>query len=222
MVKGWVNPEESLNLQVREALTAWSMAHQPRHLVYRSGHRDPDHGSRRAHLHHQADQQRLGVHLDGQLQHHHPSRTLNPTGTPRPARWPDDRRPRRPAPPPSKPNEPSPPPSPTEQNPADQRDVQVTVGDVQVKVDVAAAGDDDAQRASNWPTAGHQPGGAAGLTSSSSAWSSHPELHLLGTPRPHLCFIQRRRPAALLPPGLGGQWRVRPGLRGRFLRRGRR
>ena len=35
MVKGWVNPEEWLYPQVQEALSAWSTAHQPRHLVYR-------------------------------------------------------------------------------------------------------------------------------------------------------------------------------------------
>jgi thioredoxin reductase (NADPH) len=35
MVKGWVNPEESLYPQVQEALSAWSIAHRPRHLVYR-------------------------------------------------------------------------------------------------------------------------------------------------------------------------------------------
>jgi thioredoxin reductase (NADPH) len=35
MVKGWVNPEESLYPQVQEALSAWSTAHQPGHLVYR-------------------------------------------------------------------------------------------------------------------------------------------------------------------------------------------
>jgi thioredoxin reductase (NADPH) len=35
MVKGWVNPEEWLYPQVQEALSAWSVAHQPRHLVYR-------------------------------------------------------------------------------------------------------------------------------------------------------------------------------------------
>jgi thioredoxin reductase (NADPH) len=35
MVKGWVNPEESLYPQVQEALSVWSTAHQPRHLVYR-------------------------------------------------------------------------------------------------------------------------------------------------------------------------------------------
>jgi thioredoxin reductase (NADPH) len=35
MVKGWVNPEESLYPQVQEALSAWSTAHRPRHLVYR-------------------------------------------------------------------------------------------------------------------------------------------------------------------------------------------
>ena len=35
MVKGWVNPDEWLYPQVQDALSAWSMAHQPRHLVYR-------------------------------------------------------------------------------------------------------------------------------------------------------------------------------------------
>jgi thioredoxin reductase (NADPH) len=35
MVKGWVNPEESLYPLVQEALSAWSIAHQPRHVVYR-------------------------------------------------------------------------------------------------------------------------------------------------------------------------------------------
>ena len=35
MVKGWVNPEEWLYPQVQEALSAWSVAHQPRHLIYR-------------------------------------------------------------------------------------------------------------------------------------------------------------------------------------------
>jgi len=35
MVKEWVNPEEWLYPQVQEALSAWSMAHQPGHLVYR-------------------------------------------------------------------------------------------------------------------------------------------------------------------------------------------
>ena len=35
MVKGWVNPEEWLYPQVQEALSAWSIAHQPRHVVYR-------------------------------------------------------------------------------------------------------------------------------------------------------------------------------------------
>jgi len=35
MVKGWVNPEEWLYPQVQEALSAWSMAHQPGHVVYR-------------------------------------------------------------------------------------------------------------------------------------------------------------------------------------------
>jgi thioredoxin reductase (NADPH) len=43
MVKGWVNPEEWLYPQVQEALSAWSVAHQPRHLVYRlvGGQWDP-------------------------------------------------------------------------------------------------------------------------------------------------------------------------------------
>ena len=35
MVKGWVNAEEWLYPQVQEALSAWSAAHQPRHLIYR-------------------------------------------------------------------------------------------------------------------------------------------------------------------------------------------
>jgi thioredoxin reductase (NADPH) len=35
MVKGWVNPEEWLYPQVQEALSAWSIAHQRRHVVYR-------------------------------------------------------------------------------------------------------------------------------------------------------------------------------------------
>jgi thioredoxin reductase (NADPH) len=35
MVKGWVNPEEWLYPQVQEALSAWSIAHQPSHVVYR-------------------------------------------------------------------------------------------------------------------------------------------------------------------------------------------
>ena len=35
MVKGWVNPEEWLYPQVQEALSAWSTAHQPGHVVYR-------------------------------------------------------------------------------------------------------------------------------------------------------------------------------------------
>ena len=35
MVKGWVNPEESLYPLVQEVLSAWSIAHQPRHVVYR-------------------------------------------------------------------------------------------------------------------------------------------------------------------------------------------
>jgi thioredoxin reductase (NADPH) len=43
MVKGWVNPDEWLYPQVQEALSAWSVAHQPRHLVYRmiGGQWDP-------------------------------------------------------------------------------------------------------------------------------------------------------------------------------------
>ena len=43
MVKGWVNPDEWLYPQVQEALSAWSAAHQPRHLVYRmvGGQWDP-------------------------------------------------------------------------------------------------------------------------------------------------------------------------------------
>jgi thioredoxin reductase (NADPH) len=35
MVKNWVNPEEWLYPLVQEALSAWSTAHQSRHLVYR-------------------------------------------------------------------------------------------------------------------------------------------------------------------------------------------
>jgi thioredoxin reductase (NADPH) len=35
MVKGWVNPDEWLYPLVQEALSAWSTAHQQRHLVYR-------------------------------------------------------------------------------------------------------------------------------------------------------------------------------------------
>ncbi len=35
MVKGWVNPEEWLYPQVQEALSAWSRAHRPSHVVYR-------------------------------------------------------------------------------------------------------------------------------------------------------------------------------------------
>ena len=35
MVKNWVNPEEWLYPLVQEALSAWSTAHQARHLVYR-------------------------------------------------------------------------------------------------------------------------------------------------------------------------------------------
>ena len=35
VVKGWVTPEEWLYPQVQEALSAWTMAHGPRHVVYR-------------------------------------------------------------------------------------------------------------------------------------------------------------------------------------------
>ena len=35
MVKGWANPEEWLYPLVQDALSAWSTAHQPRHVVYR-------------------------------------------------------------------------------------------------------------------------------------------------------------------------------------------
>ena len=35
VVKGWVTPEEWLYPQVQEALTAWTIAHRPRHVVYR-------------------------------------------------------------------------------------------------------------------------------------------------------------------------------------------
>ncbi len=35
MVKGWINPEEWLYPQVQEALSAWSRAHTPSHVVYR-------------------------------------------------------------------------------------------------------------------------------------------------------------------------------------------
>jgi thioredoxin reductase (NADPH) len=35
VVKGWVSPEEWLYPQVQEALTAWTNAHRPRHVVYR-------------------------------------------------------------------------------------------------------------------------------------------------------------------------------------------
>jgi len=43
MVKGWVNPEEWLYPQVQQALSAWSKAHQPSHVVYRliGRHWDP-------------------------------------------------------------------------------------------------------------------------------------------------------------------------------------
>ena len=35
VVKGWVTPEEWLYPQVQEALSAWTMAHRPHHVVYR-------------------------------------------------------------------------------------------------------------------------------------------------------------------------------------------
>jgi thioredoxin reductase (NADPH) len=35
VVKGWVTPEEWLYPQLQEALSAWMMAHRPRHVVYR-------------------------------------------------------------------------------------------------------------------------------------------------------------------------------------------
>ena len=35
MVKGWVNPDEWLYPQMQEALSAWSRAHRPSHVVYR-------------------------------------------------------------------------------------------------------------------------------------------------------------------------------------------
>jgi thioredoxin reductase (NADPH) len=35
MVKGWTNPEEWVYPQVQEALSAWSRAHRPSHVVYR-------------------------------------------------------------------------------------------------------------------------------------------------------------------------------------------
>jgi thioredoxin reductase (NADPH) len=35
VVKGWVTPEEWLYPQVQEALTAWTIAHRPTHVVYR-------------------------------------------------------------------------------------------------------------------------------------------------------------------------------------------
>jgi thioredoxin reductase (NADPH) len=35
VVKGWVTPEEWLYPQVQEALTAWTIAHRPGHVVYR-------------------------------------------------------------------------------------------------------------------------------------------------------------------------------------------
>jgi thioredoxin reductase (NADPH) len=35
VVKGWVSPEEWLYPQIQEALTAWTIAHRPSHVVYR-------------------------------------------------------------------------------------------------------------------------------------------------------------------------------------------
>lgn len=35
VVKGWVTPEEWLYPQIQEALTAWTVAHRPSHVVYR-------------------------------------------------------------------------------------------------------------------------------------------------------------------------------------------
>jgi thioredoxin reductase (NADPH) len=35
VVKGWVTPEEWLYPQIQEALTAWTIAHRPSHVVYR-------------------------------------------------------------------------------------------------------------------------------------------------------------------------------------------
>jgi thioredoxin reductase (NADPH) len=35
VAKGWVTPEEWLYPQVQEALSAWTLAHRPRHVVYR-------------------------------------------------------------------------------------------------------------------------------------------------------------------------------------------
>jgi thioredoxin reductase (NADPH) len=35
IMKGWVTPEEWLYPQVQEALSAWTVAHRPRHVVYR-------------------------------------------------------------------------------------------------------------------------------------------------------------------------------------------
>jgi thioredoxin reductase (NADPH) len=35
LVKGWVTPEEWLYPQVQEALSAWTVAHRPHHVVYR-------------------------------------------------------------------------------------------------------------------------------------------------------------------------------------------
>jgi len=35
ILKGWVTPEEWVYPQIQQALTAWTIAHRPRHLVYR-------------------------------------------------------------------------------------------------------------------------------------------------------------------------------------------
>ncbi len=35
VVKGWVTPEEWLDPQVQEALSAWTITHRPHHVVYR-------------------------------------------------------------------------------------------------------------------------------------------------------------------------------------------
>ena len=35
VVKGWVTPEEWLYPQIQEALTAWTLAHRPSHVIYR-------------------------------------------------------------------------------------------------------------------------------------------------------------------------------------------
>jgi thioredoxin reductase (NADPH) len=35
VVKGWITPEEWLYPQIQEALTAWTIAHRPSHVIYR-------------------------------------------------------------------------------------------------------------------------------------------------------------------------------------------